>query len=113
MLPEVNQEFKKFQKTGSTANLPKAGRPKSLSLRATRHIISIVKKHRNTCLRGITEHFNASKKVLVSEKTVSRCLHNQGFYARRPCKKPFISAMNRRKRLAYYKNYRFWKINDW
>ena len=105
--------IKKFRKTGSTTNITKTGRPKSLSFRSARHIKSNVKKHRTTCLRGITEIFNTGKKFSVSEKTVSRCLHNQGFYARRPCKKPFISARNRRKRLDYYRNCRLWKINDW
>ena len=78
--------IKKYKDTGSTINLPRTGRPKSITLRASRQIKSIVKQNRTVSLRGITEIFNTGKQVSVSEKTVSRCLHNQGFYARRPCK---------------------------
>ena len=78
--------IRKYKDTGSTINHPRKGRPKSISLRASGQIKSIMKRNRTVGLRGITEMFNVGKDVSVSEKTVSRCLHNQGFYARRPCK---------------------------
>ena len=105
--------IRKYKDTGSTINHPRKGRPKSISLRASGQIKSIMKRNRTVGLRGITEMFNVGKDVSVSEKTVSRCLHNQGFYARRPCKKLWVSNRNRLKRLAYYKIHKAWKIHDW
>ena len=105
--------LKKFKETVSTINITRAGRPKSISLRASRHLKSIVKSNRRTGLRGITQLFNLSRDLPVSQKTVSRNIHNLGFHARRACKKPLISPKNRIKRLGYYKRHRLWTVNDW
>ena len=105
--------IKKYRSTGYTKNQPRKGRPNSISVRASRQLNSIVKSHRKTTLRGMTEIFNAGKNVPVSEKTVSRNLHKLGFYARRACRKPLISTRNKIKRLEYYNIHKSWGVAEW
>ena len=93
--------------------MPRAGRPKLISLRASRRLKSIVKCNRRGGLRELTQLFNVSKEVTVSQKTVGRNIHSLGFHARRACKKPLISSKNRLKRLAYHKRHKLWSVNDW
>ena len=59
--------LKKFRQTGSTINMPRAGRPKSISLRASRYLKSIIKSKRRTGLTGITRLFNLSRDVPISK----------------------------------------------
>ena len=64
-------------------------------------------------LRMLTHVFNQGKENCVSEKTISRYLHQMGYWARNACPKPLISATNTSKRLAYYHSYKSWKSNNW
>ena len=45
-------------------------------------------------------------KVMISELTVRRRLHEIGLYGRAPFEKPYVNQVNRHKRLKYAKNYR-------
>ena len=38
--------------------------------------------------------------------------HKMGFWARRPCKKPLISQVNKRKRLGFYHRHKNWAVNN-
>lgn len=90
----------KWLRTGSTVNLKRCGRPKKISKRGTGNW---------NVLLGITGRWpfvDESKEMLVSSKTISRNLHSLGFMARRPCKKPLISKLNKYKRLAFYSTHK-------
>ena len=57
-------------------------------------------------------------KVIISESTIRRRLHEVGLYRRVARKKPHVNKINRRKRLEYAKNYReepfgFWNRVLW
>ena len=45
-------------------------------------------------------------KVIISESTIRRRLHEVGLYGRVVRKKLYVNKVNRRKRLEYAKNYR-------
>ena len=93
-------------------NQTRTGRRKSISLRASRQLKTIVKNNSTNCLRSITELFNTGRQVSVSQKTVRRNLHYQGFRGHKPCKNPLITRNNILKRLDYYNNHRFWVMKD-
>ena len=62
-------------------------------------------------LRRLTELFNEGKSYIVSPKTVSRKLHDLGYWARRPCRKPLISQRNKKKGLTNYHLHKHWGLN--
>jgi Transposase/DDE superfamily endonuclease len=51
--------------------------------------------------------------LLISVRTARRTLVKAGLFARRPCKKPFISAKNRKVRLQWAKDHLNWTKEDW
>ena len=114
-LPPSTVSFivRRWRMTGSTTNLRRSGRPKRITARGAKQIKNIVKHNRRNTLRGITELYNHAKDQNVSSKTVSRTLHKMGFWARRPCKKPLISQVNKRKRLGFYHEHKNWAVKQW
>jgi transposase len=48
-----------------------------------------------------------------SVSTVKRRLNNAGLFGRRPCKKPLISAKNRKARVEFAKAHKNWTAADW
>ena len=105
--------IRKWKRRGSTSNLKRAGRPMLMTERGRRQLKSIVKSNRRSSLRNLTNQYNDGKVCQLSQKTISRNLHRLGFYARRPCKKPWISKANQRKRLEVFIRHKFWGLSNW
>jgi transposase len=99
----INDYFKK----NKTSAVPRSGRPKKLSEYDNRQIIRAVKENPKSTLSEITQHLVESN-IIASESTIRRYLHSNGIYGRKAVKKPFVSEVNRKKRL-------FWSHarNDW
>ena len=113
-LPPSTVSFivRRWRSTGSTTNLGRSSRPKKVTARGARQIKNIVKLNKRNTLRGINELYNHAKDQNISSKTVSRTLHQMGFWARRPCKKPLVSKANKRKRLDFYHRHKNWGVNN-
>jgi transposase len=67
----VYRVIRKFESTGSTENLPRPGRPRSISDREYRRLQRIVNKDRRAPLRDITAEFN--------DRTIKRRLKENVF----------------------------------
>lgn len=93
---------KKFR-TSSTDNLKRSGRPKSLSERDVRTLVKIVSKNPKTSAPELATHLASSLGKIVTPQTVRNRLHRQGYKARTPRNKPYISKINRQKRLEFAK----------
>lgn len=95
-------------------NFQRTGRPKILSERDERRIVALVKNNPSSSAVQIAKDISSDSEKQVSSCTIRRILHRHGFHGRRPRKKPFISKVNKKKRLDYVKmyetkDYNFWK----
>lgn len=105
----VNKVIKRYRDSSSTENRTRSGRPKNLTERDTRHLVSNVKSDRRSTLHDITNEMPSK----VSISTVRRALHEHSFNSRIAAKKPFISATNQAKRLAFALKHQNLTVDDW
>ncbi|GBB83298.1 hypothetical protein RclHR1_10020002 [Rhizophagus clarus] len=101
-----------YRDHGSEAPLPRTGRLTIRTERNVRHLTRILKKNRKVNLQELREDFVSSTSTDVCTKTLSNCLHKQGFHDRVGVRKPFVSEKNRNIRLTWAKERKGW-VNEW
>jgi hypothetical protein len=95
-----------------TSTIPQSGRPKILTDRDRRQLIKLIKANRNLTLVEITEKFNETLNFSISNRTVQRVLHEEGYSGHAAKKKPFISEQNRKKQFGWCNMKKNW-IEEW
>ena len=88
----------------------RSGRPKVTSRRTDNSIIMMSKHSPRASLAKIKAQLPVSEKV--STRTIRKRLFTGGLKARRPAKKPLLSAINICDRLTFCKKYRNWSADD-
>ncbi|GFV36183.1 uncharacterized protein TNCV_233731 [Trichonephila clavipes] len=110
----VGYIVKKYLETGSVENKPRPGGPSKLTSRAKRMIV------RSATNKPMTSGQNIANELLCHVTRFSVCkrvrngLHSAGLTVRTPRKKPYISEVNRKRRLEFAMKYKnkpmdFWK----
>lgn len=110
--------IKRYKNSGTVENQPRSGRPRSLTVRESRELVREVKRN------PFTSSLKLKKKVQdefgkdVGRTTIRRYLKREGYSGRIARKKPFISKVNRRKRLNFARQHvdkplEFWKKVLW
>ena len=79
----VNKVIKRYKDSGSTENSTRSGRPKKITERDYRHLVSNVKKDRRSTLQDITNKMPSK----VSLSTIRRTLHERSINSRIAAKK--------------------------
>ncbi|GFT35807.1 uncharacterized protein TNCV_1288631 [Trichonephila clavipes] len=99
----VGYIVKKYLETGSVENKPRPGGPSKLTSRAKRMIARSATNKAMTSAQNIANELLSlsSCNVSVSAQTVRIILHKAGLKARTPRKKPYISEVNRKRRLEF------------
>ena len=105
----VEQISKKFQSTGSVADKIGRDRKRATSKREDMNIIREVKKNPKITVREIQENINLN----VSDRTVRRRLTEANLHSRFARKRPFISAINKKKRLQFARKYANMSLDFW
>lgn len=100
----VRNIVNKYNFSGRIKDFPKTGRPKKLSNRQVKLICREVKNKPSSSAVKIAEQISNESGNNVSASTVRRTLNSNGLHGRVPRKKPFISAVNKKKRLEFAKN---------
>ena len=72
-----------------------------------------VKTNRRKSASSVKAELESELKIIISESTVHRRLHEVGLYGRVTRKKSYLNKVNRRKRLEYTKNYREKPLGFW
>ncbi|GFT46623.1 transposable element Tcb1 transposase [Trichonephila clavipes] len=104
---------KKYLETGSVENKPRPGGPSKLTPRAKRMIVRSATNKPMTSAQNISNEL-LSCNVSVSAQTVRNLVHSAGLKAKTPRYKPYISEVNRKRRLEFAMKYKnkpmdFWK----
>jgi len=108
----VSKLLKKHKETGSVSDLPRSGRPKKTNSRDGRALKFAALKSRK--LTAIDHAHNLRRNVKqVSPRTVRRVLCDAGLNGRVARKKPLLSKVQKKKRLAWAKKYKSWTKKDW
>ncbi len=87
-----------FNRTGSTQNRPRHGRPKKLSARAQRHIQSLCLGNRCMSAASIATEVEGVGGQPVSAQTIRHTLHQIGLHGCRPRRKPLLKMMHKKAR---------------
>lgn len=99
----------KLDKFGATHGRPRSGRPRKLSDRDQRMVVSEARKNRRLCLAALGKSVNPN----VSSSTIRRVLSDAGYHRRVARHKPYLRRDQIRLRLQWAKKYRLWRINHW
>jgi len=109
----IHNIITKYCKTGTLNVASRSGRPKKMNERDKRHLKMIVNQNRREAAEKIQKEFIESTGKEVSKCTVRRTLYEMGYHSRTALRKPHISEPNRKIRLSWARERRFWSIDDW
>ncbi len=90
-----------FNRTGSTQNRPRHGRPKKLSARAQRHIQRLCLGNRRMSAASIAAEVEGVGGQPVSAQTIRHTLHQIGLHGCHPRKKPLLKMMHKKARKQF------------
>lgn len=110
----VQRVINNFKATGILTSKPRNGRPEKLSFREERKIICMAKTNPRTTSTKIVENVQQTFNKKICAETARKILHKAGYHGRVARKKPYISHVNRRKRIEFANAYinkspEFWK----
>ena len=110
----VQYIIKKYERTNSTENKPRTGRPRILTERERRNIVKEATKKPFISARSLANDLASTSGKSVDPQTIRNVLHSAQIYGRTARKKPLINNTNREKRLGFAKIYinkpiEFWK----
>ncbi len=92
----VAKTIQRFNRTGSTQNRPRHGRPKKLSARAQRHIQRLCLGNRRMSAASIAAEVEGVGGQPVSAQTIRRTLHQIGLHGCHPRRKPLLKMMHKK-----------------
>ena len=102
----------KFETFGKVTDRPRSGRKKSTTARDDREIVRMVIKDRRKTSKDIAAVLDTSG-TKVSPRTIRKRLCAAGLKARIPRKKPFLTLVQRRKRVNWAKQHMAWTPEMW
>ena len=109
----IRQTIRKFDKYGTVATRPGAGRPKKTSNRQTR-LIKLEQIHDETnSLTDLVRYANTNMSLSISTSTISRILRQYNMTSYIAPSKPRITPKQRRARIDWCNEHLSWSIPDW
>ncbi len=97
----VAKTIQRFNRTGSTQNRPRHGRPKKLSACAQRHIQRLCLGNRRMSAASIAAEVEGVGGQPVSAQTIRHTLHQIGLHGCRPRRKPLLKMMHKKARKQF------------
>jgi hypothetical protein len=80
-----------------------------MNLRQDRQVVQVMKKKRKITAQQIKDDVD----LAVSPQTIRNILRRAGYQSYKTASKPFISEVNRKKRIAWAKKHVKWSLDDW
>ncbi len=97
----VAETIERFNRTGSTQNMPRHGRPKKLSVRTQRHIQRLCLGNRRISAASIAAEVEGVGDKPVSAQTIHHTLHQIGLHGCRPRSKHLLKMMHKKARKQF------------
>ncbi|KAF5312510.1 hypothetical protein D9619_002328 [Psilocybe cf. subviscida] len=105
----ANDIWQKFQRTGSTENLPKSGRPKKVTPRMERMAIRNALSERRKPFSEIANQCTPK----ISTSTVANILKRHNYHRRVARKVPYLNKAHRRARMAWARICKTYRAGNW
>ena len=109
----ITSVLSKYRMTGTVETLTRSGRKRSFTNRDRNALKRLVKSNRRLTLQDITAKLNECKTMTLSQKTVQRVLHSEGYKRRLAKKKMVVREVNRKKRVKWCKQRRSRKVDNY
>ena len=109
----VYRIIKEYKERGHVHDLPRSGRPPTLSASDKKIIEKTVEEHPELALCDITNTVTLDISHDVSHVTVDKALKEVGFTLHVKRKKPFLKASHKRDRVEWCARRRRWNRNWW
>ncbi|DAZ95367.1 TPA: hypothetical protein N0F65_002161 [Lagenidium giganteum] len=104
---------KKFQKHSFVSTSLRLGRPPAVDARVQQIVVREVMQDRKTSSAKLSQMLRGHHQIVVSTEAVRQILHRAGLNGRAARKKPFISRVNKKKRLTYAMELKDWTLSQW
>ena len=88
---------------------PQSNRPHIMTKKDSHHLKKLLKENRWTNIHELIDNFVASTSTNINTRIVKRYLHDQGFYGRVGVKKPLVIESNKKKRLLWAQEHKYWE----
>lgn len=105
--------LKKISAELKRSKLPPNGRPLKSTPKIEAFILSSMKKVPQPTPNQLSKTIKELFQVSLCAATVKNVLKRNRYKSKKQQKKPLLSNINKRKRLAFAKKYRNWKSDDW
>lgn len=99
----IQRVINNYKDTEDYLSRPRSGRPPLLTNREKRKIVQQVRKEPRLTAKKIVENVQEEFHKTISKDTVRRTLKKANYHSRVARKKPFVSEVNRQKRIAFAK----------
>lgn len=101
--------WKRYQETGSTSNCQRSGRPRKLTTRCKRNIITVIKSNHRKPFAEIANLIPEK----ISGSTVRRVAEDEGYHRRLALKVVYLTKLQKAKRLRWAKKYLPFTMKEW
>ena len=101
--------WKKYMATGSTRNLPRSGRPRSVTDNTERLIVRTAVKERRLLFQEIANLIDPK----ISDATVRNVLAGAGYHQRVACKVPYLCITHKQDGMRSAQKYKSYNTEDW
>ncbi|CAF1467247.1 unnamed protein product [Rotaria magnacalcarata] len=109
----IHYMIAKYKSTKCIGNTIGRGRKRKTTIHTDRIIQRKIKTDRRKSASTVKAELKTELKICISESTIRRRAHDIGLYGRVARKKPYVSKVNRGKRLAYARCYREKALGFW
>lgn len=109
----VQYIIKHHGETGMLKSKARSGRPKILTDAAKRLLVRKVKRNPMISAPKIADELRNDLQIALCDQTVRNVLRENNYHGRTDRRKPFISKVNRKKRLLFAKMYKNKDANFW
>lgn len=107
----ISKLWTKYQVTGDVKDRPRSGRPCCTTRREDRALYRLVRRHPFANSTQLKRMWLPRRQI--STKTVRRRLRSDGYFCRRPIKRPLLTREHKRLRLAWCQARRRWNLANW
>ncbi|RCN45331.1 transposase [Ancylostoma caninum] len=111
--PTISKFLKRWTLQGGFLHKKSPGRPGITDSLMDRNIIHMSRSNPRLTSSDIARKISTPDVSIPSRRTIRRRLRTGGLHGRRPVKKPFISARNRKARIAWAKAHLHWGREEW
>lgn len=111
-LSTIKRLRRRFQETGDVKDRPRSGRPRVTTGQDDLYIRMAALRNRRLNASQLQMRMRA-RHVNISDQTVRNRLHAAGLRARKPARKPLLTANHRAHRLQWCRAHRGWNFQNW